>query len=69
MTKLLAALVSTLFAGAVPAQAAPATRAQPAAPAKPEAKGEAKGETKKVAKKAKAKAKKAGDAKPAEGKK
>jgi hypothetical protein len=76
MNKLLAALVSTLFAGAVFAQAQPATPATPAQPAAPakaeakaEAKGEMKGETKKVAKKTKAKAKKTGDAKPAEAKK
>lgn len=69
MNKLLAALVSTLFAGAVFAQTQPATPAQPAAPAKAEAKGEMKGETKKVTKKTKAKAKKTGDAKAAEAKK
>lgn len=69
MNKLLAALVSTLFAGAVFAQAQPAAPAAPAQPAKAEAKGEMKGETKKVTKKTKAKAKKTGDAKPAEAKK
>jgi len=74
MNKLLAALVSALFAGAVFAQAQPAipaTPAQPAAPAKAEPKGGMKGETKKVAKKSKtkAKAKKTGDTKAAEARK
>ena len=51
MSKLLAVLVSTLFAGAVFAQAQPATPATPATPpAKAETKPEAKADTKPAAK-------------------
>jgi hypothetical protein len=51
MTKLLAALVATLFSAAVFAQAAaPATPAVPATPAAPAAKAEAKKEDKAAAK-------------------
>jgi outer membrane biosynthesis protein TonB len=55
MTKLLAVLASTLFAGAVFAQAQPATPATPATPpAKTDAKPEAKGkDTKQTTKKKK----------------